>query len=140
LVVKNLFDVECEGLVSYVGVVLGDVIFFVVGFIKSLCVLLGVVWFEIGCCCGFIDELVWLLLWVVDVLLFELVFDVVVSGDVVVGLGVWIVVYYVFILLKVEFFDIFDIDFGLVFVYVYDLVCNGNEIGGGLICIYCCDV
>lgn len=114
--------------------------FFVVGVIKESCVLFGVVCVEIGCCLGYLNFDEFVFIWVVDVLMFELVVDVVVFGDVVVGVGVWMVVYYVFIGLKFEFEDMFDIDFGLVFVYVYDIVCNGLEFGGGLICIYCEDI
>lgn len=140
LVVKNLIEVECIGLVDYVGVKFGDCIFFLVGLVKLLWVLLGVVCVEIVNWLGLIDFDVWVFVWVVDLLLFELVDEVIVVGEVVVGLGVWIVVYYVFIVLKLEWEDCIEFDIGSVLVDVYDIVCNGYEIGGGLVCIYCCDI
>lgn len=46
------------------------------------------------------------------------------------------VMYYLFILFKLEDIYLLDINFVVVCVNVYDMVINGVEVGGGLICIY----
>ncbi|MBX7557619.1 Asp-tRNA(Asn)/Glu-tRNA(Gln) amidotransferase GatCAB subunit C, partial [Streptomyces sp. tea 10] len=62
------------------------------------------------------------------------------SGDVAVGSGAWTAVHHAFTSPKPEFMDTFDTDPGSALAYAYDIVCNGNEIGGGSIRIHRRDV
>ena len=78
----------------------------------------------------------WSLLWVLDAPLFEPASDAVAAGDVAVGAGAWTAVHHAFTSPKAEFLDTFDTDPGSALAYAYDLVCNGNEIGGGSIRIH----
>ncbi|MBQ4460094.1 MAG: Asp-tRNA(Asn)/Glu-tRNA(Gln) amidotransferase GatCAB subunit C, partial [Clostridia bacterium] len=78
--------------------------------------------------------------WVVDAPLFEPSSDAVASGDVAVGAGAWTAVHHAFTSPKPEFFDTFDTDPDSALAYAYDIVCNGNEIGGGSIRIHSADV
>ena len=79
-------------------------------------------------------------LWVVDAPLFEPADKAVAAGDVAVGAGAWTAVHHAFTSPKPEFFDTFDTDPGSALAYAYDIVCNGNEIGGGSIRIHRRDV
>jgi aspartyl-tRNA synthetase len=58
------------------------------------------------------------------------------AGDVAVGSGAWTAVHHAFTSPKREFIDTFDSDPGSALAYAYDMVCNGNEIGGGSIRIH----
>ena len=62
------------------------------------------------------------------------------SGDVAVGSGAWTAVHHAFTSPKPESMDTFDTDPGSALAYAYDIVCNGNEIGGGSIRIHRRDV
>ena len=62
------------------------------------------------------------------------------TGDVAVGRGAWTAVHHAFTSPKAEFLDTFDTDPGSALAYAYDIVCNGNEIGGGSIRIHRRDV
>jgi aspartyl-tRNA synthetase len=62
------------------------------------------------------------------------------SGDVAVGHGEWTAVHHAFTSPKPESMDTFDTDPGSALAYAYDIVCNGNEIGGGSIRIHRRDV
>ena len=53
-----------------------------------------------------------------------------------VGSGAWTAVHHAFTSPKAEFMDTFDSDPGGALAYAYDMVCNGNEIGGGSIRIH----
>ena len=57
-----------------------------------------------------------------------------------VGAGAWTAVHHAFTSPKAEFVDTFDTDPGPALAYAYDIVCNGNEIGGGSIRIHRRDV
>ena len=48
----------------------------------------------------------------------------------------WTAVHHAFTSPKPEFLDTFDSDPGPALAYAYDIVCNGNEIGGGSIRIH----
>ena len=139
-VAKNLTDAERAGLAAHVGAQPGDCIFFAAGAAKPSRALLGAARLEIGRRCDLIDESAWSFLWVVDAPLFEPAADAVASGDVAVGAGAWTAVHHAFTSPKPEFLDTFDTDPGPALAYAYDIVCNGNEIGGGSIRIHRRDV
>ncbi|MBC9823211.1 aspartate--tRNA ligase [Terrabacter sp. MAHUQ-38] len=139
-VAKNLTDAERGGLPAHVGAEPGDCIFFAAGAAKPSRALLGAARLEIGRRCELIDENAWNFLWVVDAPLFEPAADAVASGDVAVGAGAWTAVHHAFTSPKAEFLDTFDTDPGPALAYAYDIVCNGNEIGGGSIRIHQRDV
>jgi len=135
-VAKNLTDGEREGLAKYVGASSGDCIFFAAGQAKAARGLLGAARLEIGKRCELIDDKQWSFLWVLDAPLFEPTSEAEASGDVAVGSGAWTAVHHAFTSPKAEFMDTFDTDPGSALAYAYDMVCNGNEIGGGSIRIH----
>ncbi|QWC85269.1 aspartate--tRNA ligase [Nocardioidaceae bacterium] len=139
-VAKNLSDAEREGLAAHVGAQPGDCVFFGAGATKSSRALLGAARMEIGRRVGLVDEDAWSFLWVVDAPMFEPAGDAVAAGDVAVGDGAWTAVHHAFTSPKEEFTDTFDTDPGSALAYAYDVVCNGNEIGGGSIRIHRQDV
>ncbi len=139
-VAKNLTDTERAGLAGHVEAAPGDCIFFAAGPAKSSRALLGATRLEIGRRGGLIDESAWSLLWVVDAPLFEPTADAQASGDVAVGSGAWTAVHHAFTSPKAEFLATFDTDPGAALAYAYDLVCNGNEVGGGSIRIHRRDI
>ncbi|MDU0315676.1 aspartate--tRNA ligase [Phycicoccus sp. M110.8] len=139
-VAKNLTDAERDGLAAHVGAQPGDCVFFGAGSARSSRALLGAARLEIGRRCGLIDEDAWSFLWVVDAPLFEPSSEAVAAGDVAVGAGAWTAVHHAFTSPKKEFEDTFDTDPGPALAYAYDMVCNGNEIGGGSIRIHRRDV
>jgi aspartyl-tRNA synthetase len=139
-VAKNLSEAERAGLADLVGAKPGDCVFFAAGPTKSSRALLGAARLEIGRRCELIDESAWAFLWVVDAPLFEPTSEAVAAGDVAVGAGAWTAVHHAFTSPKVEFLDTFDTDPGSALAYAYDIVCNGNEIGGGSIRIHQRDV
>jgi aspartyl-tRNA synthetase len=139
-VAKNLTDTERAGLAAHVGAQPGDCIFFAAGATKPSRALLGAARLEIGRRCGLIDESAWSFLWVVDAPLFESAADATASGDIALGYTAWTAVHHAFTSPKPEFLDTFDTDPGSALAYAYDIVCNGNEIGGGSIRIHRRDV
>lgn len=139
-VAKNLTETEREGLAKHVDASNGDAIFFAAGPIKASRALLGAARAEIGRRCALIDESAWSFLWVLDAPLFEPTSEAVASGDVAVGAGAWTAVHHAFTSPKPEFMGTFDTDPGSALAYAYDMVCNGNEIGGGSIRIHRKDV
>jgi aspartyl-tRNA synthetase len=139
-VAKNLSESERAGLVEFVGAERGDCVFFAAGPRKSTQSLLGAARLEIGRRTGLIDESAWSFLWVVDAPLFEPASEATASGDVAVGSGAWTAVHHAFTSPKAEFLETFDTDPGNALAYAYDIVCNGNEIGGGSIRIHRRDI
>ena len=139
-VAKNLSDAERSGLADRVGAQAGDCIFFAAGGRKSSQSLLGAARNEIARRKELIDLDAWSFLWVVDAPLFEPASDAVAAGDVAVGEGAWTAVHHAFTSPKPESMDTFDTDPGSALAYAYDMVCNGNEIGGGSIRIHRRDV
>lgn len=139
-VAKNITDAERAGLADRVGATPGDCIFFAAGARKASQSLLGAVRNEIAKRLDLIDPNAWSLLWVVDAPLFEPSSDAVAAGDVAVGEGAWTAVHHAFTSPKPESMDTFDTDPGSALAYAYDIVCNGNEIGGGSIRIHRRDI
>ncbi|WP_229577745.1 aspartate--tRNA ligase [Kocuria rhizophila] len=139
-VAKNISEEEKAGLAEAVGAKPGDCVFFAAGGVKTSRALLGAARVEIGHRVGLIDEHDWAFVWIVDAPLFEPASEAVESGDVAVGSGAWTAVHHAFTSPKPEFMDTFDTDPGSALAYAYDIVCNGNEIGGGSIRIHRRDV
>ncbi|HEU5043635.1 MAG TPA: aspartate--tRNA ligase [Nocardioidaceae bacterium] len=139
-VAKNLSDAERAGLADHVGASPGDCVFFAAGPVKSSRALLGAARLEIGRRCNLIDESAWSFVWVVDAPLFERADEATAAGDVAVGSGAWTAVHHAFTSPRPEWMDTFDTDPGSALAYAYDIVCNGNEIGGGSIRIHREDV
>ena len=139
-VAKNLSETELAALPAHTGAKPGDCIFFAAGAAKPSRALLGAARLEIGKRCGLIDESAWSFLWVNDAPLFEPTSEAVAAGDVAVGAGAWTAVHHAFTSPKAEYLDTFDTDPGPALAYAYDMVCNGNEIGGGSIRIHRRDV
>ncbi|HTX96709.1 MAG TPA: aspartate--tRNA ligase [Mycobacterium sp.] len=139
-VAKNLSDTERAGLTDHVGAKPGDCIFFSAGPPKSSRALMGAARGEIARRLDLIDPNAWAFVWVVDPPLFEPAEEATAAGDVAVGSGAWTAVHHAFTSPKPEFADVVDTDPGAVLADAYDIVCNGNEIGGGSIRIHRRDV
>ncbi len=128
-VAKNLSETESAGIAAHTGAKPGDAIFFAAGDRVSSLNLLGAVRLEIGKRCNLIAADKWEFLWVVDAPMFEQVE----SGNSASG---WTAVHHPFTGPKPEFADSFDKDPAAALAYAYDIVLNGNEIGGGSIRIH----
>ncbi|USR80176.1 aspartate--tRNA ligase [Arcanobacterium pinnipediorum] len=139
-VAKNISDDERAGLLQATGAVAGDCIFFAAGEPTASRELLGAARLEIGKRCGLINEDDWAFVWVVDAPLFKSTKAAQAEGDVAVADGAWTAVHHAFTSPKPEWLDNFDQDPGNALAYAYDIVCNGNEIGGGSIRIHRRDV
>ena len=144
-VAKNLTDTERAGLADHVGARPGDCIFFAAGPVKASRALLGAARLEIGRRGGLIPSTgsgqatdQWAFTWVVDAPLFEPTADAAASGDVALGYSAWTAVHHAFT--SPKDLDTFDQDPGNALAWAYDIVCNGNEIGGGSIRIHRGDI
>lgn len=137
---KNITDEERSGIATHVGAKPGDCIFFAAGETKSSRALLGAARNEIAKKLDLIKEGDWAFTWVVDAPLFEPSADATASGDVALGHSKWTAVHHAFTSPKPEWLDSFDENPGEATAYAYDIVCNGNEIGGGSIRIHRRDV
>jgi aspartyl-tRNA synthetase len=132
-VAKNISDAERDGLVTAVGAAPGDCIFFAAGKPTEARGLLAATRDEIARRLGLIDESAWSFVWIVDAPLFEEV-------DLDDGTTAWTAVHHPFTSPNAESLATFDTDPGPALAWAYDLVCNGNEIGGGSIRIHQQDV
>ncbi|MCI1676253.1 MAG: aspartate--tRNA ligase [Ancrocorticia sp.] len=139
-VAKNISEEERSGLVAATGAKPGDCIFFAAGEPTASRELLGAARLEIGKRCGLIDPNAWAFTWVVDAPLFKPSSEAKAEGDVAVGHSAWTAVHHAFTSPKPECMDTFDTDPGSALAYAYDIVCNGNEIGGGSIRIHRRDI
>ena len=139
-VAKNISEQEKGGLVAAAGANPGDAIFFAAGEANASRALLGAARNEIAERTGLIKDGDWAFVWVVDAPLFESAADAQAAGDVAVGEGAWTAVHHAFTAPKPEFLDTLESDPGSALAYAYDIVCNGNEIGGGSIRIHRRDV
>ena len=139
-VAKNISESERAGLAEKVGAEPGDCVFFAAGEPTASRELLGAARLEIGKRCGLIDPKAWAFTWVVDAPLFKPSGAAAAEGDVALGHSAWTAVHHAFTSPKPEWLDSFDADPGNALAYAYDIVCNGNEIGGGSIRIHRRDV
>jgi aspartyl-tRNA synthetase len=128
-IAKNMSDAERAGLAAAAGANVGDAVFFAAGTQHEAQPLLGAARLEIGVRCELIDYSRWAFLWVVDAPMFEP------DGD-----GGWTAVHHPFTSPRPEWADNFEADPGRALAYAYDMVLNGNEIGGGSIRIHRADV
>ena len=128
-VAKNLSDEERSGLAAHLGAKPGDCAFFGAGEKSNTQQLLGAVRQEVGERCGLIDESQWSFLWIVDAPMFEKTDD-----------GGWTAVHHPFTSPNSEWVDRFEEAPDKALAWAYDIVCNGNEIGGGSIRIHRSDV
>ena len=124
-VAKNLSADEISGIAQFVGAKNGDAIFFAAGERTASLSLLGAVRLEIGERCSLIDKDRWEFLWVVDAPMFERTEE-----------GGWTAVHHPFTGPKPEYEKSFVTDPEKALAYAYDIVLNGNEIGGGSIRIH----
>jgi len=128
-VAKNLSAEERSGLAAHLGAKPGDCAFFGAGEKSNTQQLLGAVRQEVGERCGLIDESQWSFLWIVDAPMFEKTDD-----------GGWTAVHHPFTSPNSEWVDRFEEAPDKALAWAYDIVCNGNEIGGGSIRIHRSDV
>ncbi len=132
-VAKNLSEKESSGIANVVGAKNGDAIFFAAGPTVASQNLLGAVRLEIGQRCNLIDEKAWKFVWIVDAPMFEPV-------DAENPAAGWTAVHHPFTGPKPEYAKTFDTNPQDALAYAYDIVLNGNEIGGGSIRIHQRDV
>ncbi|MCT1656615.1 aspartate--tRNA ligase [Brevibacterium luteolum] len=135
-VAKNISEEEKAGLAEKVGAKPGDAIFFAADKPAAARALLGAARNEIAERTGLIKDGDWSFVWIVDAPVFEPAEDAVAAGDVAVGEGKWTAVHHAFTAPKPEYLDTFDTDPGSALASAYDIVCNGNEIGGGSLRIH----
>ncbi len=132
-VAKNLSEKERETVAEAVGAKPGDCVFFAAGKPADARSLLGATRLEIGSRLGLIDENAWSFVWVVD---FPMFISADESDDVAVGGGKWKALHHAFTSPTPEWIGKLADDPGSALAYAYDIVCNGNEIGGGSIRIH----
>ncbi|OBJ68277.1 aspartate--tRNA ligase [Mycobacterium sp. 1274756.6] len=139
-VAKNLSEAERAGLAGHVGAAPGDCVFFAAGPVKASRALLGAARVEIAHRLDLIDADAWAFTWVVDPPLFEPADEATAAGDVAVGSGAWTAVHHAFTAPKAGAAAALTADPGAVIADAYDIVCNGNEIGGGSLRIHRRDI
>ena len=128
-VAKNISDAERAGLAAAVGAAPGDCVFFAAGKPAEARALLGAARLEIGERTGQIDPAAWSFLWVIDAPMFE---EVELDDG---SMG-WTAVHHPFTSPNREWRERFQDAPGEALAWAYDIVCNGNEIGGGSIRIH----
>ena len=137
-VAKNLSESEREGLAAATGAQAGDAVFFAAGKTDASRALLGAARVEIAHRTGMIDHDAWAMVWVVDAPLFKPAGQD--DDDVDLGNSAWTAVHHAFTSPNPQWIDNFEQSPGEALAYAYDIVCNGNEIGGGSIRIHRRDV
>ncbi|WP_067502683.1 aspartate--tRNA ligase [Actinoplanes sp. TFC3] len=129
-VAKNLSAEHLGGLADVVGAKPGDAIFFAAATERREAQeLLGAARIEIAKRSGLIDESAWAFCWVVDAPMFEKTDE-----------GGWTAVHHPFTSPNAEWLDRFEEAPDQALAYAYDIVVNGNEIGGGSVRIHQGDV
>ncbi|MFC8845501.1 MULTISPECIES: aspartate--tRNA ligase [unclassified Micromonospora] len=134
-VAKNLSEEHLAGLADAVGAKPGDAVFFAASVeAREAQELLGAARIEIAKRAKLVDESAWAFCWVVDAPMFER------TSDEAGGAGGWTAVHHPFTSPNAEWVDRFEEAPDRALAYAYDIVCNGNEIGGGSIRIHRGDV
>jgi aspartyl-tRNA synthetase len=129
-VAKNLSEAHLSGLADAVGAKPGDAVFFAASTERREAQeLLGAARVEIAKRSGLIDESTWAFCWVVDAPMFEKTDE-----------GGWHAVHHPFTSPNDEWLDTFESAPDQALAYAYDIVVNGNEIGGGSVRIHRGDV
>ena len=129
-VAKNLSEAHLTGLADAVGAKPGDAVFFAASAARrDAQELLGAARIEIAKRSGLIDESAWAFCWVVDAPMFERTDE-----------GGWTAVHHPFTSPNAEWMDRFEEAPDRALAYAYDIVVNGNEIGGGSVRIHRGDV
>jgi aspartyl-tRNA synthetase len=125
-VAKNLSEDERAAAVSAAGAEPGDCLFFAAGEPGAAQSLLGAARLEIGSRLDLVDHDAWSFVWVVDAPMFEWDHD-----D-----ARWNAVHHPFTAPNADWSEAFVEAPGEALADAYDLVCNGNELGGGSIRIH----
>ncbi|MFI6762152.1 aspartate--tRNA ligase [Micromonospora sp. NPDC050417] len=129
-VAKNLSEAHLGGLADAVGAKPGDAVFFAASANqREAQELLGAARIEIAKRSGLIDESAWAFCWVVDAPMFERTDE-----------GGWTAVHHPFTSPNADWEARFEEAPDRALAYAYDIVCNGNEIGGGSVRIHRGDV
>jgi aspartyl-tRNA synthetase len=133
-VAKNLSPEHLNGLADAVGAKPGDAVFFAASADRREAQdLLGAARQEIARRTGLVDEDAWAFCWVVDAPMFERVEEVPGGSE-------WTAVHHPFTSPTAEWMERFEEAPDRALAYAYDIVCNGNEIGGGSVRIHRGDV
>jgi aspartyl-tRNA synthetase len=129
-VARNLSEAHLAGLADAVGAKPGDAVFFAASAVRREALeLLGAARIEIARRTNLVDGDAWAFCWVVDAPMFEPTED-----------GGWSAVHHPFTSPNAEWEESFETSPDRALAYAYDIVCNGNEIGGGSIRIHRGDV
>lgn len=138
-VAKNLSDAERQGLKKAVGASDGDAVFFAAGPRQASQTLLGAARVEIARRQGLLKPDEFALTWVVDFPLFKPTDDPD-DDDVAVGHSKWTSMHHPFTMPSADWIDRFDKDPEHAISDSYDIVCNGEEMGGGSVRIHRDDI
>ena len=128
-VAKNISEQERDGLMQAVGAKLGDAVFFAAGEKSASQSLLGMARVEIAERSGLLNADEWKFVWVVDAPMFEKIVDN--NSN-----SAWTAVHHPFTSPNTQSLDTFTKDPENALAWAYDIVLNGNEIGGGSIRIH----
>ena len=138
-VAKNLSEEERNGLKEAVGAEDGDAVFFAAGRRTSSQELLGAVRVELARRAGLLKPDDFAFTWVVDFPLFKPTDDPD-DDDVAVGHSKWTSMHHPFTMPSKDWIDKFDKDPEHAMSDSYDIVCNGEEMGGGSVRIHRDDI
>jgi aspartyl-tRNA synthetase len=134
-VAKNLSEPHLTGLADAVGAKPGDAVFFAASTDRREAQeLLGAARIEIARRTNLVDPDAWAFCWVVDAPMFERV-----AGEAPAAAS-WTAVHHPFTSPNSDWIERFEEAPDQALAYAYDIVCNGNEIGGGSIRIHRADV
>jgi aspartyl-tRNA synthetase len=135
-VAKNLSAAHLSGMADAVGAKPGDAVFFAASTNRREAQeLLGAARIEIAKRSGLVDESAWAFCWVVDAPMFEPTSDQETGTA-----GGWTAVHHPFTSPNADWLDRFEEAPDRALAYAYDIVVNGNEIGGGSVRIHRADV